>query len=532
MARAKKQPHTPKQYWVGYCRKSTDDPKKQQITLEDQDDAAKQHYQSLPEAEKKGRPLLILPHEKVSAFHPNKRRIFKTLLEMADRGEVYGVIAAQSNRLSRNREESGAFEQRLVDGRITYFDAVMDNRRYTGENSNDIFMLGVEGNMSWKDSKDKGIRIKTAMLKRAKEGKHMGRKPFGFKPNPILKPDGSILRGTAIDGERLPHAIEIYRMMATESFSLDDLVEWTEKNQIRSRPAENNPTGKLSRTAIAHILHDPYYKGEQWFDKQFQERWTDDPPVPEPLWNRVQLVMLKRCCNTARVKKDSLRKLFLYGSAIKCGKCKANLSPYKVTKKSGKTYIYYECKNQKTKCKVSIKQPLLDEQYKEAIKNIQLGQGEVQRLRDLLLTLHQEKAQDRGNARDRLNEEYKQIEKKISDQLDTLKMAQEMGVADVAEAKIDALTERRREIKTQLDQNHEEGTAWIERAVRGFELLKMTDELLTHGSPHVREATLKAIASNYYVRDGKLVCDLRSPFKEASVRDECPEWWAVLDSNQ
>lgn len=503
------------------------------MSLPDQEKAIKEFYATLSPEMKEGRPLRILDHEKISAFRPGKRSIFKEgILYAADRGEIFGVLAAQSNRISRNPEENGAFSQRLIDSRITYFVAVADKRWYTGENSNDIFMFGVEGGMSWKDSKDKGTLILSRMEARAGEGKHMGRKPFGFKPHIELRADGSEIRSTVIDEERLHYAVSLYKMAATGAYSLKDLEKWAKKKNVKGRPTAKYPNGNLlNRTAIAHILHDPYYRGFVRFNGKIHQ-WTKDPPVDEALWQRVQLALLNRCTNTARVKVDSLRRRFVYGSSIRCGKCKGTLSPYKVDKKNGRLYVYYECKNQKTKCKVSIPQELLSEQYLITMVAASFKQPEVEPIRELLLKLHKEKSAERVTERDRLNTEYKEIERKITEQVASLSRAQALGVGKEAEAYLQELGEQRNKIQGQINENHDEGSTWVEKAIRSFELLKLTEEALKYGSPRVREAILKAIASNYAIIDGKLVCDLRSPFKEAFQRGDRPDWWAILDSNQ
>jgi DNA invertase Pin-like site-specific DNA recombinase len=519
------------QYWIGYCRKSTDDPKKQQMSLPDQDRAIREYYDRLPAAEKEGRPLRILPHEKVSAFRPGKRPVFQQMMQMVDRGEIFGILAAQSNRISRNREESGQFEQRLVDGRITYFDAVVDGRRYTGEKSNDIFMLGVEGNMSWKDSKDKGTLILQRMEARAAEGNHMGRKPFAFLKHVEVLPDGTEIRKTVLDKTRLPHLVALFKNAASGAFSLSDLARWAEATGVQTKPSRKNPTGKLSVTTIAHILHDPYYKGYVRFNGKMYQ-WTKDPPISEDLWNRVQFALLERCTNTSRVKVDSLRRRFVYGSAIDCGTCGGTLSPYKVRKKNGTVYVYYECKSRKKLCKVIIPQEKLTTQYNAIVQSIQLSNEELNRIRDLLLQLHKKKSSDRLERREMLHHDYQKVEREISDQVSCLKRAQELGVEREAEANILQLRSQRDRIQKDLNDMHDEGSAWIEKTIQSFELLKMTEEALKYGSPQIREAVLKAIASNYSVIDGKLVCDLRSPFKEAFQKEGRSEWWTISDSNR
>lgn len=533
MPRRQHSPKALKRYWIAYCRKSTDAEDKQVHSLEDQEKLNREYYASLSEEEKRF-PLLLIQESK-SAFRPNKRPEFEKMMQMAKNGEVFGVVAVQVNRISRNPEDSGLFTQLLVSDVVQCLDVSVERRRYTGKDSNAIFMLTLEGIMSWKDSKDKGSNIRQRMKERAGEGKTMGRKSFGFKSHKYFTPEGAEVRDTVPDEPRLSHAVAMFRMAATGTYSLSQLEKWAETKKVRMRPKKKNLTGKLSTTAIAHILHDPYYKGWTRFHGELTKQWLkagEEPPVSEELWNRVQLVLLNRCTNTSRVKEDSLRRLFMYGSVIQCGKCEGCLSPYKVAKKSGKLYVYYECKNRKTKCKVSLEQQVVLKHYTEKIEKVHLEKMELEDVRTSLLQLHKQKTQQGNSQRDQIHAEYKQVVQAISDQLSTMKIAEDMGVGEIAKENMQKLIDQRNALQLTLNQAHQEGSEWIEKVVRSFELLKMAEEMLKHGSPHVREAILKAICSNYSVVDEKLVLELRSPFKEAATKADNPLWWTILGSNQ
>src|ERR1051325_4525477 len=185
MARTRRKQPATTQWWIGYCRKSTDTEDKQVNSLQDQAALISQYYARLPDADRLY-PLRIL-EEAQSAYHPG-RPVFADIMRSADRGEVQGLIVVHPNRVSRNHADSGAFVQRLVEGTIRSLDTT-SGKRYTGDDSNDIFMLTLEGAMSWKDSRDKGDRILQAMRMRAAEGKHMGLVRIGYRR--LYHPDGT-----------------------------------------------------------------------------------------------------------------------------------------------------------------------------------------------------------------------------------------------------------------------------------------------------------------------------------------------------
>src|SRR4051794_15909384 len=104
MSPKKKFHRAAEQFWIGYCRKSTDTEDKQIHTLRDQRKMIEDYYARLPAAEKHGRPLCVL-EEAQSAYRPG-RPVYQGILHMADRGKVWGLIVVHPNRISRNHADS------------------------------------------------------------------------------------------------------------------------------------------------------------------------------------------------------------------------------------------------------------------------------------------------------------------------------------------------------------------------------------------------------------------------------------------
>src|SRR5207302_9295112 len=128
--------------------------------------------------------------------------------------EVHGVLVVHPNRVSRNHGDSGAFVQRLVERKIRCL-VTTTGQRYTADDSNAIFMLTLEGAMSWKDSRDKGDRIRQAMRMRSAEGKHMGPVPIGYRV--VFRPNGT--KVVEQDPERAPLVQRLFELAAIGSYS-------------------------------------------------------------------------------------------------------------------------------------------------------------------------------------------------------------------------------------------------------------------------------------------------------------------------
>jgi DNA invertase Pin-like site-specific DNA recombinase len=508
--RNRRRPHG-KQYWIGYCRKSTDTEDKQIHSLGDQVRMIEDYYARLPAEERGAAPLHIL-QEAQSAYRPG-RPVFDAVLRQADERAVRGLIVVHPNRVSRNHADSGAFVQRLVEGTIPCLDTV-GGKRYTGADSNDIFMLTLEGAMSWKDSRDKGDRVLQAMRLRAAEGKHMGQVGIGYRG--VYQQDGT-RRLEPVPGVA-PLIRRLFELAETGSYSLQDLVREGQRMGLRSRNGK-----KVARSALHNILRDPLYKGYIRFDG-IVAKGLHEPIVQEATWERVQVALRSRRAGTGRPKDPDLRELFAFGDLLRCPRCGRTLSPYRVKQR----YIYYECKNPETACRVLVPQAALLEQLPAILRGVLLTEADLRELPSQLLGVHARSSKDATTQRTSLHREYEQVQKEIGDQFLRRGEAAALGILDVVDLRLTELRNRRDELQAQLNALHEQGSDWIERVTRCFRLIELLQEAIFQGSARTRVTALRALASNYTVEGKKLVPELRTPFRQRAENPGVLEWLPAL----
>ena len=509
-----------KRYWIGYCRKSTDSEDNQVYSLEDQEKLVREYYAKMSDDEQK-HELLILSESR-SAFKPNNRPEFDRMLQMAQKNEVQGVIVFHANRISRNHEESGKFVQALTDGKFEKL-ITTDGRFYTANDTNTIFMLCLEGAVGWKDSKDKGAAILRGMIGGAKRGNSMGPTRIGYKR--FITPDGK--RTKILDEENARIIKQLFIIAANGVLSVKALTKWAVAQGLKGKGGK-----PIQPSAIYGILTNPYYKGTIVYLEE-KSPGNHPPIIDASTWQRVQFMLKSRNTNTSRAKKPTLREMFTLGSLVKCGKCGRIMSPERKIKKKGRQcYVYYACKNPNTKCQMSVRQDRMEFELMQKLNRITLGAEALDTVRMLLLESNDERMSGDKRCRQVMNVEYEKVKEDITLLFQQRADAQRMGCLDELDGRIKELCSRRDEIQMKMNTMHDNGTEWIGRVIKCFELIKMAQELLTYGSWVSREAMLKAVASNYCWDGEKLVWDLRSPFKEAASCDERPEWWTILDSNQ
>jgi hypothetical protein len=98
-----------------------------------------------------------------------------------------------------------------------------------------------------------------------------------------------------------------------------------------------------------------------------------------------------------------------------------------------------------------------------------------------------------------------------------------MGILGEVDARLVELRQRRDEVQAQLNACHDEGTAFIDKVIRTFELLNLLQEAVFCASAGPREMVLKGVASNFSVEGEKLVWKPRAPFRQAAGRADRPQ---------
>jgi site-specific DNA recombinase len=520
MPKAKNVPSSTPKCIIGYCRKSTDTEDKQIRSLEDQEKFIRDFYASYEKNE--GRSVIIFQESK-SAYHPG-RPVFNRMIDMIDAGEVSAIIVLDPTRLSRNPEDAGRLIQRLAEGKLEKVMTVSGTKEYSRADTSQLFMLTLENAMSWKDSADKSVRVSITMCKIAQGGGTTGPAPIGYIN---LGQHGK--RKMEIDPIKAPMVVRLFQLAATGAYSLDALVGEAASMGLRSRPTQKYPEGlPLYETMIHQVLHNPTYKGMKKYMNQIH-KGQHVPLVDSETWEKVQLELMTRSTNAARPKDLSIRELFVMAGCVRCGKCKQrSLSPYKVKKGS---YIMYECKNPKAKCRNCINQDKLVEQLYADIALLKCDEGDHELMRKTLKAIHEKETQSQTDQRAALEKEYATVDRQIMDVFMNIEEAKRQGIFDTVSMKLAQLRMRKEELQGAINKLHDSSQAWIDHVLRSFELAKLVQRAIQIGTPDQRLAVLKALSSSYIVCDGKLVCDWLSPFKE-KIEGDHTNWLLGLDSNQ
>lgn len=501
------------QFIIGYARKSTDERDKQLRSIPDQIQDIEKTYAGLP-VEKRRHPLRIM-QEAASAYIPNNRPIFKEILDMANRGEVARVIVYDPTRLSRNPADAGTLMQLLADGILPEIITVNGNC-YSRADTTQIFMLMVESGMSWKSSADTGWKVKNALEKKAKKGEMIGLAPLGYEN----KGDMNGKRWVEIDHQRSPIVQRLFALAATGAYSLEELTKTAKQIGLATKGSPKRPKGPVSKNSITNMIKNPFYRGYIRYKGEVF-KGIHESLIDNELWQRANIRISERARNSGRTKRDRLKELFIMRGVLRCGKCGRGICFYQA--KKGR-YIMGECKNPKTKCGVCINQDKILAQLEERLCLLELENGADTLLRKDMKEVHERELSREIKERAALEKEYGLIQIEIGDLFLQLGAAERHGVLDAVEAKLATLKMRKEELQKAIQKLHNEGNDWIDHVIQSFELAKLASEAIRYGSPEVREGILKALGSNYTLKDGKLVWELPSPFREKLLESDRTNW--------
>ena len=509
-------------FTIGYIRKSTDTEDKQVRSLEDQEKLIGEQYENFS-AEEKLYPSKTLSEAR-SAYKPG-RPVFNEIMAMADRGQVRRLMVLDPTRLARNVEDAGKLVQKLADGKIEDI-LTVSGKSYSRQDTTQLLMLMLETTISWKDSADKGARVKIGMAQKAKEGGSTGPAPLGYRNMGMTKGK----KWWEIDSEIGPKVKSIFLLAATAAYSISALCKEAKKIGLRTKPTRNNPNGlPIKQSSMHQMLRNPSYKAVKVYMGETRPA-SHSPLIDVAVWERVQINLSGRRTNTCRSKDEMKRELFLLAGCVRCGKCKTHTMSPEGPKK-GK-YIYYSCKNRNSHCSNSIEQTRLLDQFYESLSLLQLEDDDMSFMRQTMRKDHELHYSTFQSKRAALEREYARNEKDIGDIFAQREDARKLGVLDTVDAKLTDLKAKEEELQGALNELHDTGNDWIDHVVRCFELAKLAQEAIKYGSPAVRAAIVKSLGSNFYVCDGKLVCDWVSPFRQRAESGGRTKWLPRLDSNQ
>lgn len=313
--------------FIIYCRKSTDEPDRQILSIEAQV-AELQEFA----AREKLKVVEIITESK-TAKEPGRNR-FEYMLEQIETGKADAILSWHPDRLARNSIDGGKIIFLLDTGKLKdlkfptfWFDCTPQGK----------FMLNIAFGQSKYYIDNLSENVKRGNRQKLRRGEWPNKAPFGYLNNPRTKE-------IVIDKKRAKFVKQAFTLFASGAYSYKDIQKYFTENKIL-----NTSGHVLHLDKIKHILTDPFYYGLMKFCGELYEG-KHTPLVTKKLFDQCQSIVQQKNRNVKIIKNE-----FDYLGLARCGECGAMITAEKHIKHYKRTqrsvhYVYYRCSKKKGSC--------------------------------------------------------------------------------------------------------------------------------------------------------------------------------------
>ena len=486
-------------YFV-YVRKSSEGEERQALSIDSQKEKILEYFSQLD--------IVEVLEERHSAFKPNQRQVFNSMLNRIRAGEANGIIAWHPDRLSRNEVDAANLTYMIRE--MFIYDLKFCN--YNFDNSPEcIWMLQMALSQSQYESAKKGRDVKRGLEKKVKLGWLPGVAPIGYiNDRTREKGDRRILS----DPERFSLIKKMWQLMLTGNYSVAKIhrianEQWGFRT-IKRKKVGNKP---VALSTVHRMFTNPFYAGVIVFDGQ-ESQGKHKPMITLDEFEKVQYFLGDR--GRPRPKKHNLP----YAGVFKCEECGCSVvgevkRKYIKSQDKIKFYIYYHCtrKRRDYKCsqKSSIDEAQLTEQMEELMKSLTILPDFKKWALEALNSQNDREVEERQRIYEMKHKSLEDAQKR----LDNLVQMRLRELIDDEEFKVEKQKLQKEIDGLRLDVNETE-----KRAKTWLKLTEDTFELAVHGlvnfrkaDPQTKKEIFLAFGSNPTIKDKKVCLDIHDCFK-------------------
>lgn len=476
--------------YIAYVRKSTEDEEKQVLSKEAQTDKIKERFSDSN--------IVAYLDESKSAFEPDKRPVFKRVIEMLDKGEADGIIAWHPDRLSRNEVDASAITWRIRQGIIKD----LKFASFSFDNSPEgLMMLQMTMSQSQYFSAKLSKDVKRGNEKKRQNGGLTGPAPEGYLNDRLKKTVHK-------DPVRFMLIRQAFDLLLTGEYSVQAILRIMNDDWKYKTVKRNKVGGKsLSRATLYYMFRNVRYVGlvpDPYDPDRFYK--ADFPAMLTPEeYDRAQILLGKR-----GYPKLSSRKQFALRGFIKCGECGCMITAQDKRKvlKNGdiRVHSYYHCTGRRSGCtQKQFGYKKEDELFDEVVALLddyelapKLNEWGLKALRELA----DKEAGERSSVQKMQNNSIDDVQQ----QLDRLLGLATEGFIDkqTYRKKHDTLLAELKALQGEQSDTAARATNWYEFAVQTFEKLVNANERFATGDIATKKEILLAIGQNPVLLNGKL----------------------------
>lgn len=469
-----------------YCRKSSEDKGKQQLSIPAQIREMKEY------AAKNNLTIKKIFQEEKSAKIPYKRKEFNKMVEEIAAGKCNRILCWHLNRISRNPLEGGMIQQMLTDKQIVEIRTPIETVDST---TNDI-ILGVMFGSNSQYSKELSYNTKRGIREKIMRGE------WPTSASVFYINVGEVKGSKTIAPD--PRYAKYFEPWIDKI--IDQRMNCAQAWQVLKDMGVKTKKGKYYTKSMVHrILRNPVYCGILKYADYPEKEGAWEPLISKSKWYRLQSILADKS------KPSQSKHALPYRKLMKCGKCGLSITAYKKTKKSGREYYYLVCTKKNGNCgndPITVDQ--METMIVEQLRQIKLNQEQVDQLKKMVPQKLDQEFEFEINRRKETSAELDKISEKL-DRLLSMRLEGELSKKEYEEHR-EPLNRRQvelSEIQNSIGFNRDEVRRVFEQF---FDYAFSLEKIFWQGTWEERTRLFKAIGENIILEDKQIRLNFKEPW--------------------
>jgi site-specific DNA recombinase len=456
-----------------YTRKSTDDDKRQVLSIE----AQLREVREFAQAE--GLNVVAEFIERQSAKIPG-RPVFNEMVARIEKGEASGIIAWHPDRLARNSVDGGRIIFLLDSGKLV---SLKFPRHWFENTPQGKLMLNNEFGFSKYYVDSLSENTKRGLREKVHRGEFPGPAPVGYLNDYRSK-------RIILDRERAPLVKQAFEMYASGNETLDTSRAFFAKNGIVSGNAK-----QVGRSFISRVLTNPFYYGHFRYAGEIYQG-AHEPLISKILFDEVQAVLAKRARTSSETK--FVPKVFL--GLLHCADCGGA-----ITAEIQKGHTYYRCtkKNRQFEwcTQPYVREEVLGDEISALLAPFCLSEDWAKEMLSRMKAEEQSVAQSSAAIVSQHRAELGQIQARLQRLLDSLLdgiVERETYVSEKAK-----LMSQKKTLEEQIAALEQGRNVWLEPFKKWINEAKNAGKTITSGALHEKKVLASKIFGSNLLLDRK-----------------------------
>ncbi|MBI4065364.1 recombinase family protein [Candidatus Gottesmanbacteria bacterium] len=502
--------------YIAYCRKSTDEPDKQVLSIDAQVEELKEF------AVKENLDILCFLTEAKTAKQPGREK-FEQMLKLIEKGEANGILSWNPDRLARNSIDGGKIIYLLDRGKLQslkfpsfWFENTPQGR----------FMLNIAFGEAKYFVDNLSVNVKRGIRQKLRNGVYPNKAPIGYLNEPRK-------RTVEVDPKTAHVVKRAFRLFSTGNYSFSAIQKYFFEKGLKGKTRRLPHLDK-----IRMMLRNPFYYGVIKFTGEIYQG-SHKPLISKTLFDKCQEFTKKRAKLLGNNKND-----FAFLGLARCKECGSAITAEKHFKYYPRTrgrvrYDYYRCgKNHGSCSQKYIPAFDFEEKIREIVFNYSLHEANAKWLLNKLKEDGEIEKRSTFAKTQTLKSQINLLDKK----LERLLEAYLNQVIDTNEYQMvkKKLIEEKLDLEEKITQIKKNGCDWIE-LVEEFinSALEAHKIAAAKNNCHLLSQMAKKVGSNYFLESRHLEFSQSGGFRAlaaeagaASAPLPLPKLCRVPDSNR